>query len=240
MEESASAALVPLLWLVQKACGSLYFLVEARQMFGAIILARAVLESVINALFIRAIGTDAASKAMRHARQKSYRDILLYRKFLEDYLDKEKASTTIEASSDLQELLDEFSFKSGKEAPYWTPESLHDRVNTIEGVFGKKAADVLRVGISAIYRHSSELLHGTLYGAMYALHQVPVAQNIESSEGIEIYNFRAMSTVSFLVICQIDQLIECFEASEGASPLTKASHDIVANLGGSVSFGNEV
>jgi hypothetical protein len=223
--------------MIQKGCGSVFFLAEKEQMLGVILTARAVLEGTINALYILAVGSDASEKAMRHALQKSYRDMTHINRFYQLYLeDKADVFADIEPSDSIQEALDEFSTKHGKELPYWTPKSLHDRIEVVDKVFGTQPAAMLRIATSAIFRHSSEVLHGTLYGALYALHQVPIPQDAKSPADLEVKNRQSISTMCLLIICLIDQLVIALSNEIDDASFVRKSRDTVESIRDCVSF----
>lgn len=237
VEDATMESLVPIMWLIQKSCGSVFFLAEKEQPLGVIVMARAVLEGTINALYILAAGSEASRKALRHAMQKSYRDITHIRNFQEEYLHENgPVLAALEPNDTLKEMIEEFSTKRGKELPYWTPESLHGRIDVVESEIGAQSAAMLRIAISAIYRHSSELLHGTLYGALYAMHQVPVARDIASADDIAVHNRQLISTVVFITICLLDQLVTTAVSGLPASGLGMDTRATVEAMGNEIFF----
>ena len=71
-------------------------------------------------------------------------------------------------SSNMQHALDQFTHKNGKENTSWTPESVPQRLALIAKHLGEDSVVSLRTALVAIYRHASEVAHGTLYGALFA------------------------------------------------------------------------
>lgn len=78
-----------------------------------------------------------------------------------------KASLVL--SDELSEALREFTTKSGKERTEWTEENVTERLNVIASVHGEKAGTALHCCIFAVYRHASDILHGTLFGSLFSL-----------------------------------------------------------------------
>lgn len=132
-----------------------------RDCFGIV---RAAVETAINAAFIAVSGEHIAEKAIRHMRQKRWRDLRRRGRV---------GNLRITASRDvdlevhdlpgLREALDEYTNKRGEEVRDWTPESLQKRITAISD-FHRRAGLSLGIAQFAIYRPSSELLHGTYYG----------------------------------------------------------------------------
>jgi hypothetical protein len=130
-------------------------------------ISRSVVESSINVAYIVAGGPEIAAHARRHALQKSYRDL-------------ERAGTVgdwsfgisaqhkpeVAAVAGLQEALDEFSDARGRERRDWTKDNLEKRLNLIEQRFSGASLN-FAAAIMQIYRHSSEIIHGTYFGTAY-------------------------------------------------------------------------
>ena len=66
----------------------------------------------------------------------------------------------------LSEALDEYTNKRGREVRDWTPATIEERINAVTERC-KRAGICLGAAVFAIYRPSSELLHGTYYGVNY-------------------------------------------------------------------------
>ena len=66
----------------------------------------------------------------------------------------------------LQEALDEFTNAKGHEVRDWTPDNIQKRIALV-ATKSRRSAEALSGAIFAIYRPSSELLHGSFYGVNY-------------------------------------------------------------------------
>lgn len=145
---------------------------------------RAIVELAVNICYILAEGEDAAAQAQRHAKQKAVRD-----------LDRESAvgSQTIHLQSSvvtdlelpvhLQESLDEFTARSGREKG-WTDLSIDQRCERVEHVLGSKVLTPLHWARFAVYRHSSEILHGTFFSAVFFMGLTePAGGPVDSTTG---------------------------------------------------------
>jgi hypothetical protein len=166
--EKVHTPLYPLLDAIQESTQTLLDLSrDGRKVRDSYVIARVVYETCVNACFISAGGEAIAERAWRHARQKSLRDLERHIKIA----DKEMRITHSNASFAFadpanQHLLKEFTSRSGKEIRKWTPENIQKRLESIFARFGSDKADGFFWGI-LLYRHSSDIAHGTLFGALF-------------------------------------------------------------------------
>lgn len=132
-----------------------------RDCFG---IARSAVETALNAAYISASGNAMAEKAVRHMRQKRWRDLRRQGRVGDLNI---TVSRDVEMSVDdlpgLREALNEYTNRKGDEIRDWTSESLEKRLAVISGLH-KRAGLCLGGATFAIYRPASELLHGTYYG----------------------------------------------------------------------------
>jgi hypothetical protein len=70
---------------------------------------------------------------------------------------------------ELESLLGEFASAKGKEITKWTAESEHQKIESIARKYGDGVGSYLLMGMAVIYRHSSEIAHGTLFGESWHL-----------------------------------------------------------------------
>ena len=131
-------------------------------------ISRSIVESAVNIIFILAQGRQVAERVDRHAQQKAYRDL------------KRKSSVgswTMTIGSDLRlspededqmsALAAEFTTSRGHEKREWTDESLINRIDTAAKRFPEASVMLLHAAVFNIYRHASEVLHGTYFAAMH-------------------------------------------------------------------------
>lgn len=138
---------------------------ETRDCF---ILARSVIESLINCCYVLAEGPATARKAIRHARQKSYRDLKRNSEIASSRISMSIDTTpSVEEIAGLAEDLAEFSQRSGQEDRQWTKLSVDDRIRIAGEKFGDSVLTKLHVARFAVYRHSSEIIHGSFFGAAF-------------------------------------------------------------------------
>lgn len=138
---------------------------ETRDCF---VIARSIVEAMTNCCFILAEGPRAASKAIRHARQKAYRDLSRDSKIATSRIKLTGLTVpSAEEISGLEQDLKEFSHRSGAENRNWTTESVDERIRIAGEKFGSEVLTNLHIARFAIYRHSSEISHGTFFGSAF-------------------------------------------------------------------------
>lgn len=135
-----------------------------RDCFG---IARSAVETAVNAAYIAVGGEPVAERAVRHMRQKRWRDLSRdaniggWRMIVS--LD---VGLTADDFPGLPEALEEYTNKRGREVREWTPASIEERIDAVTERC-KRAGLCFGAAVFAIYRPSSELLHGTYYGVNY-------------------------------------------------------------------------
>jgi hypothetical protein len=134
------------------------------------VLARTAYETLLNVCYVVAEGDDAADRAYKHALQKSWRD--LDRRLVvngETIQIRYEPGVDLDPDSEIQEAIDEFTTRQGTEVTSWTPASVRERIVCVDAKYGRQATMGLRFGLLAIYRHASDISHGTLFSAMFAV-----------------------------------------------------------------------
>jgi hypothetical protein len=135
-----------------------------RDCFG---IARSAAETAVNVSYIAAGGSELSDRAMRHLRQKRWRDLKRIAQMGDQRIVvKRHLPAQVTDFPGLQEAIDEFTNRNGQEVREWTPDNIQKRISLV-GTKSKLAAEALSGAIFTIYRPSSELLHGSFYGVNY-------------------------------------------------------------------------
>ena len=155
---------------LRESCKSFGVLASRGSLRDCYVIARTVLETAVTYCFIAAGGKEIAARAWRHALQKSYRD-LSREMTINDRLLKFQHHGHRQPAEvpGVAEALEEFSTRAGKEQRRWTSENLREQVEAIDRAYGPYVSDSLVFALVAIFRHSSEITHGTYFGALFAL-----------------------------------------------------------------------
>jgi hypothetical protein len=170
-----------LVWPILESCQSILILSENKKLRDSLALSRMVLDLALNLGYFSVHGKQAIDKALKHAHQKSYRD--LHRNLeLDDIkifiglnnLDK------VEMPSKLEKAIEEYTTTKGNEERSWTgdkKDNVFRKIKQIRQKHGKSIGMAMAMGTFEIYRHSSEILHGSIFGSMYAMGITELRQN---------------------------------------------------------------
>jgi Family of unknown function (DUF5677) len=129
-------------------------------------MARSAFELAVNICYIAASNVEVARLAERHAMQKSYRN--LQRKGDVGGFQFEISRKNIPSMEEIPGLsaaISEFT-RNGKELSDWTPHNISARIKHIKHTDNGAAVSLSGASMS-IYRHASELLHGTYFSVVY-------------------------------------------------------------------------
>ncbi len=161
--------LFPLLDGASESVNTLEGLVRQLAIRDAYVIARVIFETVVNATYILTDDGALAQRARSHAAQKALRDLERTIELAGEEVFKLRWSgaDAVLGDSANQALLQEFTSKSGREITSWTPENVLQRVERIDQTFGRRKTEGLAWGL-LLYRHASEIAHGTLYGALFS------------------------------------------------------------------------
>ena len=131
-------------------------------------IARSAVETAINAAFISVGGDPLADRAIRHMRQKRWRDLNREARIGDLQITTSRdIGMQIEDFPGLREALDEFTrSKRGTEVREWTDVSLENRIAAISAK-SRRGGIGLGSAFFGIYRPASELLHGSYYGVNF-------------------------------------------------------------------------
>lgn len=137
---------------------------QTRDCFG---ICRSIIELAVNICYICAEGESAALRAEAHARQKSVRDLERKSSVGDQTIHlRSSALGNVEFPAKVADDLAEFTASSGREKG-WIDLSIDARCKKIGELLGEEILTPLHWSRFAVYRHSSEILHGTFFGAIY-------------------------------------------------------------------------
>ena len=233
VEKEVSQVLIPMLQAIGSSSNTVVALstspgLHTRDCFS---IARSIVETSINVCYIMAKGKDAAKRAVRHARQKSFRDLerksSLGKSVIELIFSEKPELESIEG---LQEDLEEFTSRSGREKG-WIDLSVDERILEAGSILGESIVTTLHWSRFAVYRHSSEILHGTLFGAQYFLGLTkPERQSPSSLDGF--IDSIAQQHVMVLLSIQFSlfAILESFHLAFGSSKIYEQSSALLKEL----------
>jgi hypothetical protein len=128
---------------------------------------RSIVELAVNICYILAEGESAASRAKRHASQKAIRDLDRKSTVGDETIHLRSAALSdLKLPQGVEESIHEFTALSGREKG-WTDLNIDARCEKISQILGSKVLTPLHWARFAVYRHSSEILHGTFFSAAF-------------------------------------------------------------------------
>ena len=180
-------------------------------------LARALLEKLINYMYLLVCEEREYKKYLNYTKQKGYR--VLNRSFMagdQKVELKSAGSINLDDYPELKEAVNQFTSLKGKAVTRWTSLSLADRLNVI----GEKASINIEgsmFSMLGIYDDASEALHGSLYGATfnYGFFEGKIPSN--TKQFAEIYRNKLLM-LFFALGTSINSL---FEVISGVYPTDK-------------------
>jgi hypothetical protein len=229
---TVASVLAPMVQAAGSSSNTLILLSEAsglhtRDCFS---IARSMIEVAVNICFIIAEGEPAAARAERHARQKSYRDLKR-----ESVVGDSIIRLVYGGASDpsliegMQEDLDEFTARSGGEKSS-IDLSVDDRIARIGEHLGSPVVMLLHWARFAVYRHASEILHGTLFGALFFFGQTTPNRPESLREFTESVAQQHMM-ILFACLLALSAVVQSFHIAYGFARIQGESKRLVNGLG---------
>lgn len=131
---------------------------KARDCFAVV---RSVVELAVNTCYIIALGPAAAERALRHAKQKQFRNLTRSSTFGSTKIEVHGPTLKGTVPAELESAVVEFTSARGREKP-WIDLSVDQRILRVEEL-RPRAAQALHWAGFGVYGMASEVLHGSLY-----------------------------------------------------------------------------
>lgn len=223
-------SLIPLLYSIKDSSDTMGILIEKGKLRDSYIIARTIFETVVNACFICAEGEEAAEKSRRYAKQKAYRDLERELEIDSRILrSKWMSKDFIHISDELRSAIEEYTNKSGKEITSWTQESVKKKIEKISQKYGFDVGVKLQFGLFFIYRHASEIAHGSVFGALYIL-GFTSPLGVQDSKSLRISQLEQSSTLFLMLGLSLSALIKVIEKESGEDKFSRESNDLLNEL----------
>lgn len=208
-DSSKVGALYPLLDSVKESASSLRTLARVHALRDSYVISRVIYETSVNACFLLTSPAELTSRASVHAKQKALRNLVRRIEIAGSTLFEFKASGTEEALKvpEHQQWLAEFTSKSGREITSWTAENVQQRLETVYHTFGREAATGLAFGL-LLYRHGSEIAHGTLYGTLFSWGAMELGRPLKSPEDLAVFRRAELRHVLKLISFTLESLVQ--------------------------------
>ena len=225
------ATLIPVFWAITESSGSFSMLARAGRVRDCYIVCRSVYETIVNAAFIIAGGKPTAERARRHALQKIYRDGNRRLEVADmAFVVKRTQEIDLADHPEIQQALDEFTSKKGREITSWTPESVEQKLVIINDKYGADVTKGLMSGLIGIYRHASEVVHGTVFGAMHTLGMADFGKHPDSMEKVDAARRQFLCLLLLMAGISIGSLIIVISCELDLPELVARSKDNIKEV----------
>jgi hypothetical protein len=193
-------------------------------------IARAIIETSVNVCYILSEGPEVAARMARHARQKSVRELNRESRIAGSVFKTAfSGSDALHADPQVAADLAEFTFSSGREAQHWIDTGIDARIAAVGRVCGASVLHFLHSSRFMVYRHASEVLHGTLFGALHffgvSLPQRP-ANLDERARYIGNQHVMILLAVLFAHVA----IVRCFDHIHGAPGLSEEAKQLLGSV----------
>ncbi len=186
-----SEELFLLLLSISDSLNTLSILSKINKMRDCYAISRMIYETTINVLYIAATEFEAMEEMIKYTEEKSKheatRSIAIDKETVFSAYDKKKGHVIGFTKNN--------PFKMKGDPRTWTNVNIERRINTINKKYGDTVSRFLQLSHLTIYRTSSDIIHGTLYGARHMLGMVNKTDNTFSIEGMMEHDFSVIITL---------------------------------------------
>lgn len=221
---STYGLLYPFLDSIEESTRTLRVLANQLLLRDSYVIARVIYETAINASFLLTDPAKLSERANLHAKQKTLRNLV--RKIeiagtpLFEY--KQSGADELMQNPTHKKLLDEFTSRSGREITSWTQENVQQRLEAVYLQFGAEATKGLAFGL-LMYRHASEIAHGTLYGTLFSWGAVEPGRPLQSPDDLGRFRRTELRHLLKLVCFSLESLIRVAGPVVGSTALADAA-----------------
>ena len=199
-------------------------------------IARTVLEGAVNICYVLAEGERVADQAVRHARQKSYKDLnresIVGDSVIRAVFGGSSRSVELKVPETIEADIKEFTSKSGRDKG-WTELSVDERILAAGEKLGAEVLTGLHISRFAVYRDSSEIIHGTLFGALHFFDQTePRRTDHDLRESIRQKQMMLLVATA----CALDSIIAAFRKAYGFESVFQEARSAWKTLNGVAYF----
>lgn len=211
-----SEELFLLLLGISDSLESLSVLSKINKMRDCYVISRMLYETSINILYIAATNFEAMDEMIEYTKQKTN-----FESARSISIDKTTVSFVFDGKSHSVGFGKENSIDMKGDPRDWTKQNLSRRINIINKKYGDLVTHFLQVAHLTIYRTSSDIVHGTLYGMRHSLGLVNKADGSFSIEGMLNHNFGTIITLLLTVSQCIYCILYAFDKEVGLSKYEK-------------------
>lgn len=204
--------LLPMVWSLGNSCGTLRHLALRGDYRAAYVVARGIVETTVNTFYLMVAGDEVIDRAERHALQKVGRRVQQSSTIGDSTIKTEyRGPGGVPAIPEhVRAAIEEFTSKSGRERS-WSELSVPQRIEFVGGALGPRVLTALHFAYDSLYGHASEIIHGTYFGALFAMGLAePSGRSARSKEEvIEFVNDHLTMTLMLTALAVRELLAHC-------------------------------
>jgi hypothetical protein len=202
---------------------SLSILSKINKMRDCYAISRMIYETVINVLYISATNFEAMDDMIKYTEEKSKYD---YARSITT--DKEAVFITFDGEKHSVGFAKNNPIKMKGDPRTWTNQNIEKRINIINKKYGDTVSRFLQLAHLTIYRTSSDIIHGTLYGARHMLGIVNKKDSTFSIKGMTTHNYGVIITLMLTVSQCIYSILYAFNKEiKGMGEFEKEFNDLL-------------
>lgn len=214
-----SEELFLLLLGISDSLESLSVLSKINKMRDCYIISRMIYETTINVLYIAATNFEAMKDMIEYTKEKSK-----FESARSISTDKEAVFFTFDGEKHTVGFSKNNPINMKGDPRDWTEVNISNRINLINKQYGDMVARYLQIAHLTIYRTSSDIIHGTLYGMRHSLGIVNKKDQSFSVEGMINHNFSTIITLMLTVSQCVYSILFAFSKELGLSEYEKIYH----------------
>lgn len=199
-DSSELSALFPYFDSVLESNDSFRFLALQQRLRDSYVLARVIYETSLNGCFVLTDPRTLSLRASTHAKQKALRSVVRSIEVAGETVFKleMQGSEEVLQHPEHRKWLEEFTTKSGREVSSWTSESVPQRLDAVYKKFGSADSRGLAFCL-LVYRHASEIAHGTLFGTLFSWGAMEIGYPLKSSDDLAVFRNKELKHLIKLI-----------------------------------------
>ncbi|AOO66567.1 DUF5677 domain-containing protein [Sulfurospirillum halorespirans] len=217
-----SEELFLLLLGISDSLESLSVLSKINKMRDCYVISRMIYETTINVLYISATNFEAMKDMIEYTKEKSK-----FESARSIATDKEAVFFAFDGEKHIISFSKNNPINMKGDPRDWTGVNISNRINLINKQYGDMVARFLQIAHLTIYRTSSDIVHGTLYGMRHSLGIVNRKNQSFSVEGMINHNFSTIITLMLTVSQCVYSILFAFNKELGLEEYEKQYNQLL-------------
>ena len=131
---------------------------------------------------------------------------------------------------DLEYALKEFTDKKGREIRKWTNENIEKQIEIIEQKYGSEVSGNFVFGLTSIYRHASEIMHGTFFGALFSIGMTSPSEKPKTADEMKMFWGGNISMLLLTLIASLNSVLIVLSTDYSMADLVEKSEKLIGEI----------